>query len=69
MSGPSNWEDSARALALHEFLDLALRCRANPTDGALASRFASEAARVAPLLVERVRTLEHENQRLRTLRE
>jgi hypothetical protein len=54
---------------MHEFLDLALRCRANPTDGALASRLASEAARVAPLLVERVRTLEHENQQLRAARQ
>lgn len=62
-----SWEDSSRAMAMHDFLDLALRCRANPTDGALATRFAVEAARVGPLLVERVRTLENENERLREL--
>jgi hypothetical protein len=65
MARCSNFDDSTRALVMHEFLDLALRCKANPNDAALASRFASEAAHVGPLLVQRLRTLEQENQQLR----
>lgn len=65
MSRHNDFDESLRALAMHEFLDLALRCRANPTDPALVTRFATEAAHVGPLLVQRLRSLEEENQQLR----
>lgn len=61
----SQWETSDRALVLHELLDLGLRCRENPGDSALAAKFARLAASVTPVLVQRLRSLEIENEELR----
>lgn len=61
----SSFEASPRALVLHELLDLGLRCRRHPNDEALVKRFAQLAAELTPALVERMRSLEAENERLR----
>jgi hypothetical protein len=59
------WQDSPRSLALHELLDLGLRCR-EPHDQSLERKFLELAVRLTPALVARLRVLEDENAELRS---